>query len=325
MNTIARLRGLVAGLALLAGAGTAAAQDSFPNQSVKLVIPFAAGGTTDILGRTFAQKMSDAWGQPVVVENRAGAGGIIGSDAVARAAPDGHTILLGTIGTHGVSVSLQKNMPFHPERDFAPVTLLATLPNILAVNPSVPAKNLNELIAYAKANPGKLSYASAGVGTASHLTGEYFKHAAGIDVVHVAYKGSAPALTDLIAGHVAYTFDYTPSALPHVRSGKLRAIAITGDKRTPAAPEVPTMTEEGLPFNVLTWYAIFAPKNTPKAVVQKIRETIARAAAEPAVIKRLQDVGVELVAGTPEELARFQHAEIDRWAKVIRDSNIKVD
>lgn len=325
MNTIARLRGLVAGFALLAGAGIAAAQDNFPNQTVKLVIPFAAGGTTDILGRTFAQKMSDAWGQAVVVENRAGAGGIIGSDSVARANPDGYTILLGTIGTHGVSVSLQKNMPFHPERDFAPVTLLATLPNILAVHPSVPARNLNELIAYAKANPGKLSYASAGVGTASHLTGEYFRHAAGVDVVHVAYKGSSPALTDLIAGHVAYTFDYTPSALPHVRSGKLRAIAITGDKRTPAAPEVPTMTEEGLPFNVLTWYAIFAPKNTPKAVVQKIRDTIARAAAEPAVIKRLQDVGVELVAGTPEELARFQHAEIDRWAKVIRDSNIKVD
>lgn len=325
MKILARLLGLAAGFALIAGHGIAVAQPAFPSQTVKLVIPFAAGGTTDLLGRTFAQKMADAWGSPVIVENRAGAGGAIGSEAVARAAPDGHTILLATIGTHGVNVSLQKSLPYHPERDFEPVTLLATLPNILVVNPSVPVTSVKELVAHAKANPGKLSYASAGVGTASHLTGEYFKRTAGVDVVHVAYKGSAPALTDLIAGHVAYTFDYTPSALPHVRSGKLRAIAITGDKRTGAAPDVPTMAEGGLPFNVLTWYAIFAPKGTPKAVVDRIRDTIAKAAADPAVVKRMTDVGVDLVAGTPDELAKYQRAEIERWAKVIKDAGIKVD
>lgn len=325
MSPIASMRGFALGMLLLAAAGTALAQAGYPSQPVKFVVPFPAGGTTDILGRSFAQKMAEAWGLPVVVENRAGAGGIIGSEAVARAIPDGHTLVLGTIGTHSVNVSLQKNLPFHPERDFAPVTLLATLPNVLAVHPAVPAKNLKELVAYAKAHPGKLSYASAGMGTASHITGEYFKHVAGLDVVHVAYKGSSPALTDLIAGQVAYTFDYTPSALPHVRGGKLRAIAVTGDKRTRAAPDIPTMGEEGLPFNVLTWYAVFAPKATPKAVIQKIRDTIARAAANPEMIKRMDDVGVDLVAGTPEELASFQHAEIERWAKVIRDAGIKVD
>jgi tripartite-type tricarboxylate transporter receptor subunit TctC len=289
-----------------------------------MIIPFAAGGTTDILGRTFAQKMSDAWGQPVVVENRAGAGGMIGAEAVARAPADGYTLILATIGTHSVTQNLRK-LSFDPEKDFEPVTLLAVLPNILVVNTSVPANNLKELVAYVNANKGKISYASAGNGTASHLTGEFFKRTAGIDATHVAYKGSAPALTDVIAGHVAYTFDYTPSALPHVRSGKLRAIAVTGDKRTKAAPDVQTLTEQGLPFNVLTWYAIFAPKGTPQPVVTRIRDTIAKIAADSEVIKKMEDTGVELVAGTPAELAKFQRAEIERWAKVIKDAGIKAD
>lgn len=323
MNRLATLAKLLA--ACIAFAGPAHSQDKYPSQTVRLIIPFAAGGTTDILGRVFAQKLADAWGQPVVAENRAGAGGAIGSEAVARAAPDGHTLVLATIGTHSVNLSLRKSLPYHPERDFEPVSLLATLPNILVVNPAVPAKTLQELIAYARANPGKLSYASAGGGTASHLTGEYFKRTAGIDVVAVNYKGSAPALTDLIAGHVAYTFDYTPSALPHVRSGKLRAIAVTGGRRTKAAPEVPTMAEAGLPFDVLTWYAIFAPKNTPRPIVAKIRDALAAAAKDPDVIKRMEDVGVDLVASTPEELARFQRAEIERWAKVIQDAGIAVE
>lgn len=323
MFRVAGLRRIVLALGLSASCAVWA-QANYPNQTVKLVIPFAAGGTTDILGRTFAQKMADAWGQPVITENRAGAGGMIGTEAVARAPADGYTLILATIGTHSVTQSLRK-LPFDPEKDFEPVTLLAVLPNILVVNTSVPANNLKELIAYVNANKGKVSYASAGNGTASHLTGEFFKRTAGIEAVHIAYKGSAPALTDVIAGHVAYTFDYTPSALPHVRSGKLRAIAVTGEKRTKAAPDVPTLTEQGLSFNVLTWYAIFAPKGTPQAVVSRIRETVAKIAAEPEVIKRMEDTGVELVASTPAELAKFQRAEIERWAKVIKDAGIKAD
>jgi tripartite-type tricarboxylate transporter receptor subunit TctC len=321
ITRIARLGCAALGLAL--AAGPAVAQEPWPTTTVRFVVPFAAGGTTDILARVFAQKMTAAWGHPVVVENRAGAGGVIGSEIVARAKPDGHTILLGTIGTHGVSTSLIKNLSFHPERDFEPVTLLATLPNILAVNPSVPAKDLPELVAYAKKNPGKMSYASAGPGTASHIAGEYFKRVAGVEVVHVPYKGSAPALTDLMAGHVAYTFDYLPSALPHVRSGRLRAVAVTGPRRSKAAPELPTAIEAGLPeFNVVTWYAVYAPAKTPRAVVARIQETIAKAAKEPEVMKKMEDVGVELVASSPEDLAKFQRSEIERWSKLIKEAEI---
>ena len=313
------------GAVLTLAAGCAIA-DGYPNQSVKLVVPFPPGGTTDILGRVFAQKMSEAWGQPVVVDNRAGAGGLIGSEAVARSAPDGYTLLLGTIGTHGVSTSLYSKISYHPEKDFAPVTLLATLPNILAVNPSVPANNLQELINYAKANPGKISYASAGNGTASHLAGEMLRKSADIDITHIPYRGSSPALTDLMGGRVALTFDYTPSALPFVRSGKLRGLAVTGVTRTKAAPELPTMIEAGLPnFNMVTWYAIYAPRGTPSEVVNKVRNTVAKAATAPDLVKRMDDLGVDLVVGTPDELTQFQHAEIERWSKFIKEMNIKAE
>jgi tripartite-type tricarboxylate transporter receptor subunit TctC len=320
VSWIARLTlALLAGLAM----GLPAGAQSWPTGPVKFVVPFAAGGTTDLLARTFGRKMSAAWGQPVIIENRTGAGGIIGSEAVARSAPDGQTILLGTIGTHGVSTSLVKNLPFNPEHDFEPITLLATLPNILTVHDSIPAKDLAGLIEYARANPGKLNYASAGSGTASHIAGEYFKRLAGIDAVHVPYKGSMPALTDLIAGHVAFTFDYLPSALPHVRSGMLRALAVTGPLRSRAAPELPTAVEAGLDqFVVVTWFALYAPARTPRTVVDRIRDTIAKAAKEPDVVKTLDDLGVELVASTPEELARFQRAEIERWSRVIKEANI---
>jgi tripartite-type tricarboxylate transporter receptor subunit TctC len=311
-------------LAAAAAFATAAIAQTYPTQSVRFIVPFPPGGTTDILARVFAQKMSEAWGQSVVVENRSGAGGLIGSELVARSAPDGYTILLGTIGTHGVSLSLYSKISYHPEKDFAPVTLLATLPNILAINPLVPAKNVNELIAYAKANPGNIAYASAGNGTASHLAGEMFRKAAGIDIAHIPYRGSSPALTDLMAGRVALTFDYMPSALPYVKSGKLRGLAVTGTARTKATPELPTMIEEGLSdFNIVTWYAVFAPRGTPAEVVARIRDTIAKVASAPDLIKRMDDLAVDLVAGTPEELAQYQRAEIDRWAKFIKEANIK--
>jgi tripartite-type tricarboxylate transporter receptor subunit TctC len=314
---------LAAAVGLVAGTANA---DTYPTQPVKFVVAFPPGGTTDILARVFAKKMSEMWGQPVVVENRSGAGGIIGTESVARSMPDGYTILLGTIGTHAVNTSLYKKISYDPERDFAPITLLATLPNLLAINPSLPIRNLRELISYAKANPGKLTYASAGAGTASHLAGEMFRRVADVDIVHVPYRGSSPALTDLIAGHVSMTFDYMPSALPYVRSEKLRGLAVTGPSRTKAAPEIPTMIEDGLPgFNIVTWYAVFAPKGTSPDVVSKIRNAIAMAATAPEIVKRMDDLAVDLVASSPEELARFQRAEIERWSKFIQDANIKVD
>ena len=326
MQDVDRRKFAALGVGLLLGAAGARAQDSYPNAAVKFVVPFPPGGTTDILGRVFAQKMSDAWRQPVVVANLAGAGGIVGSGMVAHAPPDGYTLLLGTIGTHGVSTSLLKNLSYNPERDFAPVTLLSTLPNLLAVNLEVPAKDMRELIAYAKANPGKLSYASAGPGTASHIAGEYFKRLAGIDVVHVPYKGSAPALTDLVGGRVAYMFDYLPSVLPFVNSGKLRALATTGPKRSRAVPDTPTAIEQGLPeFNFVTWYAIYAPAGTPMSILQQVRDTLAKGAADSEVQKRMDAIGVDLVVGTPDELAAFQHAEIERWSKFIKEAHITAE
>ena len=309
--------------ALSAWVGSAAAATSaYPSKPVRIIVPFSAGGTTDILARTFARKLGDAWGQSVVVENRVGAGGNIGATDVARSSPDGYTLLL-TGPNHSINPSLYQNLSYDPEKDFAPVTLLAVLPNILAVNPSVPAKNLKELIAYAKNNPGKLSYASAGVGTASHIAGEYFKSVAGVDVLHVPYKGSSPALSDLVAGQVDYTFDYLPSALPFVHSGKLRALAVTGLKRSRSAPDLPTAIEAGLPnFSVMTWFGVYAPAGTPGDIVKRIRDTIAAAAQDPGVIETMGGRGAELIASSPEELVKFLHEEIERWSKLIKEANI---
>lgn len=317
-------RWLIAVVAVLI-AGTANA-DTYPTRPVKFVVPFLAGGNTDLIARLFAQKMSETWGQPVVVENRTGAAGIIGSEVVARSAPDGYTILFGTIGTHAVSVSLYKKLPYDPERDFAPITLLATVPSLLVVNPSFPVRNVKELIDNAKANPGKLAYASPGAGTGAHLAGEMLRKFASVDIFHVPYRGSAPVITDLIAGRISMYFDYMPSVLPFVKSGKLRGLAVTGSSRAKVVPEIPTMIEEGLPeFNIVSWYAVYAPKGTPPDIVSKIRNTIAMAASVPEIVKRLDDFAVDLVAGTTEELARFQRAEIERWSKLIREANIKVD
>jgi len=316
---------LITGICMAAGPVLASAQGAgaFPQKPVKMVVPFPAAGTTDLLGRAFAKVMGEEWKVPVIVENRAGAGGNIGTAAVARAEPDGYTIVLGTFGTHGVSSSLIKDLSFDPQKDFEPVTLLALLPNILVVNPNIPAKSLKELVDYAKANPGKLTYASAGVGTASHIAGEYLKSVTGIDVAHAAYKGSAPALADVMAGHVAYTIDYLPSALPFVQSGKLRGLATTGTTRSASAPDIPTAQEAGLKdFNFVTWYGIFAPAKTPRDVVKKIRDTMLKAADDSELKKVMASAGVEIVVSEPEELAKFQKFEIDRWAKLIKSANI---
>jgi tripartite-type tricarboxylate transporter receptor subunit TctC len=299
---------------------------AYPTQPIKLVVAFPAGGTTDLLARVFARKMSELLNQPVTVENRTGAGGIIGTEFVARAAPDGQVIMLGTVGTMSVNQSLYKKLPYDVEKDFVPITLLATLPNILLINPSLPFKNIKELIVFAKANPGKLSYASAGTGTASFLAGEMFKQEAGVEITHVPYRGSAPALNDLMAGHVSLGFDYPPSSLPFLTSGKLKALGVTSLTRVKVTPDVPTLNEDGLSgFNLLTWYGVFAPKGTSSDIVNKLHSTMAEAAKAPEVIKRMDELAVDMVVNSPAEFTKFHRSDVATWAKFIKDKNIKIE
>lgn len=311
---------------IIATATTAVHAQSYSTQPIKMVVAFPAGGTTDILARVFAKKMSELLNQPVTVENRTGAGGIIGTEYVARAAPDGQVIMLGTVGTMSVNQSLYKKLPYDVEKDFVPITLLATLPNILLINPAVPFNNLKELIAFAKANPGKLSYASAGTGTASYLAGEMFKQEAGIEITHVPYRGSAPALNDLMAGHVSISFDYPPSSMQFVNAGKLKGLGVTSLTRVKASPEIPTLNEAGLPgFNLLTWYGVFAPKGTATDIVNKLQNTMAQAAKEPDVMKRMDELAVDVVVNSPAEFTKFHQADVATWAKFIKDKNIKIE
>jgi tripartite-type tricarboxylate transporter receptor subunit TctC len=299
---------------------------AYATQPIKMVVAFPAGGTTDLLARVFSRKMSELLNQPVTVENRTGAGGIIGTEFVARAAPDGQVIMLGTVGTMSVNQSLYKKLPYDVEKDFVPVTLLATLPNILLINPTLPYKNIKELIIFAKANPGKLTYASAGTGTASFLAGEMFKQEAGVEITHVPYRGSAPALNDLMAGHVSISFDYPPSSLPFITSGKLKALGVTSLTRVKVTPDVPTLNEDGLPgFNLLTWYGVFAPKGTSSDIVNKLQSTMAEAAKAPDVIKRMEELAVDMVVNSPAEFTKFHRADVANWAKFIQDKNIKID
>lgn len=299
---------------------------AYPTQPIKMVVAFPAGGTTDLLARVFSRKMSELFNQPVTVENRTGAGGIIGTEFVARSAPDGQVIMLGTVGTMSVNQSLYKKLPYDVEKDFVPITLLATLPNILLINPSLPYKNIKELITFAKANPGKLTYASAGTGTASFLAGEMFKQEAGVEITHVPYRGSAPALNDLMAGHVSISFDYPPSSLPFITSGKLKALGVTSLTRVKVTPDVPTLHEDGLRgFNLLTWYGVFAPKGTSADIVNKLQSTMAEAAKAPDVIKRMDELAVDMVVNSPAEFAKFHRADVATWAKFIQDKNIKID
>ena len=299
---------------------------AYPTQPIKMVVAFPAGGTTDLLARVFSRQMSELLNQPVTVENRTGAGGIIGTEFVARAAPDGQVIMLGTVGTMSVNQSLYKKLPYDVEKDFVPITLLATLPNILLINPSLPYTNIKELIAFAKANPGKLTYASAGTGTASFLAGEMFKQEAGVEITHVPYRGSAPALNDLMAGHVSISFDYPPSSLPFITSGKLKALGVTSLTRVKVTPDVPTLHEDGLRgFNLLTWYGVFAPKGTSADIVNKLQSTMAEAAKTPDVVKRMDELAVDMVVNSPAEFTKFHRADVATWAKFIQDKNIKID
>ncbi|MEK8050277.1 tripartite tricarboxylate transporter substrate binding protein [Ideonella sp. DXS22W] len=309
----------MAGLAAPAAAQTSA----WPKQPIRLVVTFPPGGAPDILARLFAEKAQ--LGQPVVIDNVPGAGGNIGADKVAKAAPDGHTLVMGTVGTHAINGALYARMPYDMVRDFAPVAHVASAPNLLVVTNNVPAKTVPELIAWLKANPNAASFGSPGVGSSVHVSGELFKSLTGTQMTHVPYKGRQFAIPDLVGGQIQLMFDNMPSALPMAREGKIRALAVTTAKRSAAAPEIPTVAESVPGFEATTWFAMFAPAATPKDVVARVNAEMQRVFKLPEVADKLKGLGLEPWISSPEELARFQAAEIAKWAKVVKDSGAKAE
>ena len=304
----------------------AAAQAPWPSKPIIYVVPFAPGGNTDTLARLIGQKLPAALGQPVVVENKPGAGGNIGSDFVAKATPDGHTILGGTISSHAINPSVYPKMPYDAVKSFEPIIMIGSSPLVLAVNANTPYKTLQDVIAAAKAKPGQVAFASAGNGTSPHLAGELLKSIAKVDMTHVPYKGSGPAVTDVISGQVPMMFDTMLVVGPHIKGGKLRAVAVASGKRLSALPDVPTAAEAGVKgFEVSSWQAIFAPAKTPKPIVERLNTEIAAVLKMPDVQARLTELAVEPDGGSPEKLAEYQKAEIARWAKVVKEAGVKPD
>lgn len=298
----------------------------YPEQPIRLVVPFAPGSGTDVIGRLVSQKLAEIWRHTIVVDNRAGAAGNIGADVVAKAAPDGYTILLGNIATHGTNPSLYKKLPYDAIRDFAPITLLSSDSPVLVVHPSVPAKNLREFIALAKARPGELNYGGAGIGSGSHLAAELLSSLAKIKLVHVPYKGSGQFLTALVAGEISMGFTGMLSISPFIKGGRLRALAVSGNKRLAIAPEVPTLAEAGVPgFAVDFFYGVLAPSGTPAAIIAKLNEGFVRALREKQVREHLENQGSQLYGSTPEQFAAFIRAEIQKWDKVIKSAGISVN
>jgi tripartite-type tricarboxylate transporter receptor subunit TctC len=317
--------GIMAAVSLLL-APPAGAADPFPSKPAKIIVAFPPGAATDIVGRIVAQKLTDMWGQSVIVDNRAGASGTIGTGVVAQAAPDGYTMLLGTLGNLAANPTLYHNLPFDMGRDFTPVSLVVMVNFVMVVHPSVPAKTVKEFIALAKAKPGELNYSSSGAGGLPHLAGELFKSMAGVDLVHIAYKGSVPSFTDLLGGRITVTIDNLPLALPYIKSGKLRALAVVGPKRQPTLPDVPTMVEAGIPgYELTNWFGLMVPAKTPRDVVNRISGDIAKIMKMPDVRERLAGMAAEPVGSTPEQFSVFLKAETAKWAKVIKDGNIKAD
>jgi len=319
---------------LLAGAAAATlptfwvparAQDGWPNKPIKLIVPFAAGGTSDALARLLGEKLTGVLKQTIIVDNKGGAGGVIGSDAVAKAAPDGYTFVLGTISSHAINPVLQPKMPYDAAKDFAPTFFIGNIANMLLCGAQQPYKSVKDVIAAAKAKPGTLGFGTAGAGSSQHLSGEKFKLDAGIDLIHVPYKGSGPSMQDLVAGQIPLSFETALVALPQISAGKVRALAVTTAKRSKVAPEVPTMAESGLKgFDVASWQAIFAPANTPAAIVKRMNDELTKIVAQTEVAARLYTMGVENVPMTPAQMVEFQKAELVKWAKIVKDGNVKV-
>jgi len=298
----------------------------YPSKPIRLVVPFPAGGTTDILAREVGQRLALSLGQPVVIDNRPGAAGNIGSELVAKSAPDGYTLLMATVGTHAINPNLYARMPYDHVKDFVPVVLVAGVPNVLEVTPSLPVNSVADLIKLAKEKPGKINFASSGSGTSIHLSGELFKTMAGVDMTHVPYKGSAMAITDLIGGQVQVMFDNLPSSLPQIKAGKLRAIAVTSAQRAPALPDVPTIAESGLPgFEATSWFGLVAPAGTPSSIVGRINADVNQWLQSPEAKEKLLAQGAVAAGGSPEQFAAYIHTETEKWARVVKASGAKVD
>lgn len=308
-----------------AGAASAYAQQ-YPGRPIRMIVPFPPSGSTDIMARVLAQKLTERLGQQVIVDNRGGAGGRIGMELAAKAPPDGYTLMMSTSITHTVGVSLYSKLPYNVLTDFAPITMAASVPLLVVVNPSVPARSVKELIVLAKASPGQLNYASPGNGTSGHLAAEMFKSMASVDIVHVPYKGGGPAVMDLIGGQVQMLILSAVATLPHVKSGKLKALALTSLTRSPDLPNIPTVSESGLPgYEVVLWYGVFAPAKTPKAIVTRLNQDVVKIMQSPEMGARLASEGGRPVGNTPEQFQEIIKADVAKWAKIVKDADIKVE
>ncbi|MET0167110.1 MAG: tripartite tricarboxylate transporter substrate binding protein [Vicinamibacterales bacterium] len=311
-------------LAAALSSGTAMAQ-TWPSKPISLIVPFPPGGTTDVLARALGEKLSKELGQPVIVENKPGAGATIGADFVAKAKPDGYTLLMGAVH-HTIASSVYKKLPYDFQKDLAPVTVVALVPNVLVVNANVPAKSVAELIALAKSQPGKLTYGSNGNGTAQHLIGTQFQNATGTDLIHVPYKGSGPLVTDLLGGQITMSFDTVTPVLQHIKSGKLRALAVTTDKRSSALPNVPTLDEAGLKgFNIGTWFGVLAPAGTPKDIMARLSTEVVKAVQSPDFRKRMEEVGAEPIGNSPDQMAQQVKSETEKFAKIVKDAKVTIE
>jgi tripartite-type tricarboxylate transporter receptor subunit TctC len=316
----------IAALGLFPLGAAAQPASAYPNKAIRIIVPFPPGGAVDILGRAIGAKLSEQLGQPVTIDNRPGAGGALGGEAAARSAADGYTLLMGSTTTMSINQYLYAKLPYDPARDFVPVTLVAFVPHMLVVGPSVPVQNLREFIAYAKANPGKLNYASAGNGTPHHIAAEMFKQMTGTDLVHIPYKGTGPAVTDIVGGQVSFMSVEMLAAMPMVSAGKMRALGVATPRRNPGAPDVPTIAEAGLPgFEVTSWYGVVAPAGTPREVTTKLAAEIAKAVASADFRERLAGMGATPVGNTPEEFGVFMRRESEKWEKAVKASGARLD
>jgi tripartite-type tricarboxylate transporter receptor subunit TctC len=312
-------------LAAVALCSGAQASEAYPSRPIRLLLPSSPGGPVDVIGRTMTAGLSEALGQQIVVDNRAGAGGIIGAETVARATPDGYTLMFSHSGPLAIEAALHSKMPYHPVKDFAPVSLVCTSPYVLVVTAASPAKSVKDLIALARSRPGKFHFASGGIGTGLHMSGELLNQAAGIKMVHVPYKGAGPGTTALLGGEVDAMFNGVSAALPHVKAGRLRALAVSSAKRSPLLPDLPTVAESGLKYDTSGWYALVAPANTPRTIVTKLQTSLRKAMNEPEMRQRLAAQGIEGVASTPEELGKHLRAELEKWAAVVKAAGIKAN
>lgn len=305
---------------------TAFAADDYPNKPITMIVPFSAGGTTDILARIIGQYLTEELGESVVIDNRAGAGGNIGAQTFSRSKPDGYTLFMGTVGTHAINESLYKKLPFDPVKDFQPLSRVALVPNLLVANPKQPFTTVQELIDYAKANPGVVNFGSSGNGSSIHLSGELFKQMADVDMQHIPYRGSAPAVADLLGNQVAIMFDNMPSAISHVRSGKLVPLAVTTPQRSPELPDVPTIAEAGIPgYEATSWFGLYVTAGTPEPIVAKLHAALTKGLNDPVLVKKLAEQGSVAYSETPEEFAAFMASETKKWADVVKSSGASLD